>query len=473
MPTARWDSAAAAHLLSRAAFGGTADEIEKLRGLGLYRAVDALLDAPRDNVAAPELAKPRDLKALRMEARAAKQDGDRSKAKQMRKEERDEMLDLRAWWLQRMATTSAPLLEKMTLFWHGHFATSFEKVKDGYWMWLQNETLRTHALGAFAQLTKAMLRDPAMMRYLDLQQSRPEHPNENWARELMELFTIGIGNYTEQDVKEGARAFTGYRLDLTTQQSRFVFRQHDGGTKKFLGRVGNFGGDDIIDILAQQPACGQFLGKKLCRFFIEDEPAPALVAAVAERLRAHNLELKPVLREIFTAAEFYDPRVQRAQIKSPTQFVVQTCKVLRADLPAPLVAQNAMRQMGQMLFQPPNVKGWDGGKSWISTSTLLFRNNFANYLINGDGMLPVRRAAALAEVKRDPIDVSKIVSADIRASKEKLIAHLSQHVLQMAPSAKDTLAFSKFLDARKDDGSDDTIRGLLHLMMSTPVYQLT
>src|SRR5438874_7955364 len=164
----------------------------------------------------------------------------------------------------------------MTLFWHGHFATSAKKVKDGYWMWLQNDTLRHHALGNFVTLTKAISRDPAMMVYLDLAQSRREHPNENWARELMELFTIGIGNYTEHDVREAARAFTGYRLNLTTQEFWFAPNRHDAGLKTFLGRRGNFNGDDIIDILTRQPACAQFIAKKLCRYFVADEPAQSL-----------------------------------------------------------------------------------------------------------------------------------------------------------------------------------------------------
>ena len=205
----------------------------------------------------------------------------------------------------------APLLEKMTLFWHGHFATSVQKARDGYWMWLQNDTLRHHALGNFVALTKAISRDPAMMIYLDLPQSRREHPNENWARELMELFTVGIGNYTEQDVRESARAFTGYRLDLATQRFRFAPNQHDAGAKNFQGRAGNFNGDDIIDILTKQPACAEFIGRKICRYFIEDEPSVQLVNLVAERMRAHNFEMKPLLWEIFCSEEFYSERVMR------------------------------------------------------------------------------------------------------------------------------------------------------------------
>lgn len=489
LPPSQWNERTAAHLLNRAAFGATPEEIAGIRAKGPQLAVQNLVEPAESETspAPPDWAHPRDLRSIRQEARMAKKSGDTTKIRAARQMEGEEILDLRRWWIARMATTNAPLLEKMTLFWHGHFATSMEKVKDGYWMWQQNDTIRRHALGNFTTLTKEMSRDPAMMIYLDLPQNRREHPNENWARELMELFTVGIGNYTEHDVREAARAFTGYRLDLITQRSWFAPNQHDGGPKTFLGRSGNFNGDDIIDILAKQPACAQFIARKLCRFFIEEEPSEQVIAAVADRLRAHNLEMKPVLREIFLSAEFYSERVLRAQIKSPTQFMVQTCKLLQCDLPAPRIAQNAMRQMGQVLFAPPNVKGWDGGKSWISTSTLLFRNNFADYLINGDAILPpqIRRqgadlgfspavgATVVENIRRDPINISKIVSAEARNDGERLIADLSQRLLQTDPAANDKIAFTRFLEARKGDLSDATIRGLLHLMMSTPLYQLT
>src|ERR1700682_5741395 len=340
--------------------------------------------------------------------------------------EGEQILDLRRWWLERMMTGPAPLLEKMTLFWHGHFATSVQKVKDAYWMWLQNDTLRRNAFGNFATLVKKMSRDPAMMIYLDLQQSRKEHPNENWARELMELFTVGIGNYSEADIRESARAFTGYRIDMTTQQFRLAPPPTDARPKTFMGKTGNGSGDDIIDILMKQPACAQFLARKLWRFFAEDQPSAQIVDAVAARIREHNFETRPVLSEILSSREFYSDAAMRNQIKSPVQYLIQTTKLLSTELPAAPVAQNAMRQMGQILFAPPNVKGWDGGKAWGSTSTLLFRYNFANYLINGDAMRPpaesakqksadlgFRRGPAFANVPpRDPIDVSKVSPAE-------------------------------------------------------------
>src|ERR1700682_1593827 len=311
----KWNEQTAGHLLNRAAFGGTPGEIEATRKKGLSAAVRDLVHFKDEaaNVPAPSWAHPRNVRAARMEIKAAREQGGnfKEKVRGIRMMEGEEILDLRHWWLERMMTGPAPLLEKMTLFWHGHFATSVQKVKDAYWMWLQNDTLRHHALGNFAVLTKKMSRDPAMMIYLDLQQSRQEHPNENWARELMELFTVGIGNYTEKDIRESARAFTGYRIDMTTQQFRLAPRQTDAGPKTFMGKTGNWSGDDIIDILMKQPACAQFLARKLWRVFAEEQPSAQIVDSVAARIREHNFETRPVLSEILSSKEFFSEAAMR------------------------------------------------------------------------------------------------------------------------------------------------------------------
>lgn len=490
LPESKWNEATAAHLLNRAGFGATPIEIERARQKGLTATVHDLVEVKADaaNVPAPAWAHPRNIRAQRMEIKAAKASGEnfRSKIREVRMMEGDEMIDLRRWWLDRMLNGPAPLLEKMTLFWHGHFATSIQKVRDAYWMWLQNDTLRRNALGNFAALVKKISRDPAMMIYLDLQQSRREHPNENWARELMELFTVGIGNYNEQDIRESARAFTGYRIDFTTQQFRFAPFQQDHGPKKFMGRTGNLNGDDIIETLISKPACAQFIGRKLWRFFAEDGPPAAIVDSVAATIRQHNFEMRPVLREILGSSEFYSERAMGSQIKSPVQYIIQTSKMLNAPAPPPLAAQNAMRQMGQILFAPPNVKGWDGGKQWISTSTLLFRYNFANYLINGDAILPANvrqprqgadvgfgRAAQYAEqIKRDPIDVAKLIPADLRTKPRDVVDLLSRRFFQTRPGQKEMDAFVQLLESRGPDITDANLREVIHLMMSTPQFQL-
>lgn len=472
LPANQWNYETAAHLLNRAGFGGTPNEIEQVHAQGLEGSVHALLASPAEAID-PSVPwnLPVDLRKKRQELRALKDDKNqfREKRKEMRREQRGELRDLRYWWLERMQTTRAPLVEKMTLFWHGHFATSAQKVKETYFMWRQNETFRHHALGNFTTLLKAVSRDPAMMIYLDLQQSKKEHPNENWAREAMELFTLGIGNYTEKDVRESARAFTGYRIDRVRHEFRFAEREHDETTKTFLGRTGDFSGDDILDIIVRQPACAQFIGRKLWRFFVEDEPSAPAVDAVAESLRRNHFELRPVLREMFLSADFYSDRVRRAQIKSPVQFLVQSCRLLETTLPPSRATEGAMLAMGQVLMAPPNVKGWDGGKAWVSTSTLLFRYNFANYLLAGTAQNP----NAPAPLQRDPIDLAKIIPAELRGKPSELIATLSRRLYQAPSSEKEIATLRAYLRAQSSPTSDATMFHLLHLMMSTPQFQLT
>jgi hypothetical protein len=491
LPASKWNEAAAAHLLNRASFGGTPAEITAVHKKGLSAAVRDLVNFRSDAFTPPppEWAHPRNLRAMRMRTLGSPGDPEqkRVKMRELQMMEGEEIVALRQWWLERMLNSAAPLLEKMTLFWHGHFATSVQKVKDAYFMWRQNDTLRRNALGSFATLVKEMSRDPAMMIYLDLQQSRKEHPNENWARELMELFTVGIGNYSEQDIRESARAFTGYRVDMTIQQFRFAPGQQDHAPKTFMGRSGALTGDDIIDTLVNKPACAQFIGRKIWRYFVDDDPPANIVNLVADRFRAHNFEIRPLLGEIFGSEEFYSERAMAGQIKSPAQFVVQTSKLLEAPLPSAVVAQNAMRQMGQILFAPPNVKGWDGGKAWITTSTLMFRFNFANYLINGDSMVPAGAARGPFKgagpgfrgpvqrtelAHRDPIDISRIVPADLRERPEQLVDHLSNRFFQSRAGETDRDTFLRYLGPGQPGVTDQTLRELVHLMMSTPQFQL-
>jgi len=475
LPAQKWSFETAAHLLNRAAFGGTPEEIEAVQNDGLDAAVHRALypaDQPTDDNddfhawTIPDNIRDRRLNLGKLEANPTE------KLKLIREsqmEQRDETAELRFWWLSRMKETKAPLVEKMTLFWHGHFATSAAKVQNAYWMWGQNETFRRNALGNFERLLKEISRDPAMMIFLDLAQNQKKHPNENWAREVMELFTLGIGHYSEQDIRESARAFTGYRVDLTNQQFRYAPGQHDPGRKRFMGHSGNFSGDDILGIILQQPACPELIGYKLWRFFVEDEPPPDMVSAMADALRKSDFELRPVLREMFSSAEFYSARVIRSQIKSPIQFLIQTCKLIETDLPWQQITQTALQLMGQLPFAPPSVKGWDGGKSWISTSTLLFRYNFTNYLLRGTA----NRPSAPATLRRAPIDLSKIIPSELRDRPTELVANLARRLFQAEPSAKQTEIFLAYLKTQAPDHGDETIRSLLHLMMSTPQYQLT
>lgn len=281
----------------------------------------------------------------------------------------------------------------MALFWHGHFATSSQKVQSSYHTYQLNDIFRRHATGNFKEITIAVGQSPSMLRYLDNARSTKQHPNENWARELMELFTMGVGTYSEADIKNSARAFTGWTADYQA----FVYRKniHDNGTKHFLGREGDFDGWDIIDIIFEQPVTATFICRKLWTYFAYEDPEPEVVEALAQTLRENNYELKPVLRRMFSCQAFYSERAMGSQIKSPTQFVVQLVHDLKLeDPPYPLMAR-ATAQLGQDLFYPPNVKGWDGNRAWINANSLLIRYN-----------LPVaiaaREGGGAAETMNDP-----------------------------------------------------------------------
>lgn len=471
LPAVQWDRAKAAHLLNRAAFGGPPEQIDALAAGGMAAALAALVDGPATPVPAPapDWAQPRDLVAQRQELSAAMAaaPGDPEAARaqlrrglgaQERREQTDYLVDLGGWWVNRMRDAQDPLEEKMTLFWHGHFATSAQKVKDAYLMWRQNQTFREHARGNFGVLTKAMSRDPAMIHWLDLRESRAQHANENFSRELMELFTLGEGHYTERDVTEGARAFTGYRIDPRDQSFRFASRDHDFGPKQFLGRAGNFHGDQIIDLLLEQPACARFIARKLWTFFASERADPALLDALAATLRASKYELRPVLRQLFASQEFYAAPAMGTQLKSPVQFVVGTARLLGTDLLPGRVTLGALKQLGQTPFAPPSVKGWDGGKAWISTSTLLFRYNLAGAFLKGGAARPV--------------DLAALAPGDLRADPSALVRHLGIRLFQEAPSPRDEPAFVDYLKASGPRIDDQAVKGVLHLMMSTPRFQL-
>jgi uncharacterized protein (DUF1800 family) len=286
-----------------------------------------------------------------------------------------------SWWLRRMVHGPYPLQEKLTLFWHGHFVTSDKDERSASLMWQQNELLRRNAAGNFRTFVRAISRDPAMLDYLNNSQNRKAHPNENYARELMELFTLGIGNYTEQDVKQGARAFTGWAHD----GDDFVFRKfdHDTGQKLFLGHYGNFDGDDIIDIILSQMVCARFIGTKLFRFFAYEEVDDGLADAIGDEFRQGNYELRPLIKKILTSKAFYSSAAIGSQIKSPVQLVMGTIRQFNLPMPPIKLVLYGLSQMGQVPFSPPNVRGWPGGRMWINTSTLFVRYNSGTLLLSG------------------------------------------------------------------------------------------
>jgi uncharacterized protein (DUF1800 family) len=384
LPPDYWSAEAAAHLALRAGFGQTPDESKKWSEQGMEAMLNHLIQTPADNVAPPEWAYPtRDedlLQRIRNPATTPEEKAQLQRDLNIRKG--DHMADLINWWTLRMSRSPAPFVEKMTLFWHGHFATSADKV-SAYRMWLQNETMRRYALSNFGTLVKAMSCDPAMLNWLDLGSSQKEHPNENFARELMELFTLGEGHYSEDDVKAAARSFTGYRVVGPAEQFRFVAAQFDPSDKTFLGKTGAWNGDQVVDLILSQPQCAKFIAAKIWRFFVYDDPAPSLVDALGDQLLRRKYELKPFMKVVLSSQEFFSSQARNSIIKSPVQFLVQGQRTLGLPLPGGPSLVFLYRQLGQIPFYPPNVKGWDGGKSWINTATLTYRYELAKELVYG------------------------------------------------------------------------------------------
>ncbi len=291
--------------------------------------------------------------------------------------------NLSAWWLYRMLYAPDQLLEKTTLFWHGHFATNAAKVNDVQLMLAQNDLLRRHARGNFNELVPAISRDPAMLIYLDSATNRKTRPNENYARELMELFCLGPGNYTEADIKQIARCFTGW--EVNRGQFRFDEYQHDDGAKSFLGRSGDFDGDDAVRVVLEQPAAPRFVAAKLIRYFICDEPQPpaTLVEPLANQLRHQDFNIASVLSTILGSQLFFSEHALGRKIRSPVELGVGLLRSLEGITNVYRLAEE-LSQLGQALFYPPNVKGWDGGRTWINSSTLLARANLVRRLVHDE-----------------------------------------------------------------------------------------
>jgi uncharacterized protein (DUF1800 family) len=296
---------------------------------------------------------------------------------------RNAPLELRGWWLYCMLHSGHPLREKLTLFWHNHFATSIGKVRRTTLMFAQNRALREHALGKFEPFLQAMSKDPALLLWLDSNSNVKGAPNENYARELMELFALGVGNYTERDVKEAARSFTGWHTD----DDGFVFnaKAHDSGAKTVLGQSGNWKGDDVVRIVLKQPAAARFLVRKLYAYLIseaQDPPAP-LLEPLAERFRRSSYDVSDLVRTMLSSRHFFSAHAYRQRIKGPVEYVLGAVRATVEGTFSQQVLVQRLAAMGQELFAPPNVKGWRGGPAWLNTATVLARQNFAQALAMG------------------------------------------------------------------------------------------
>jgi uncharacterized protein (DUF1800 family) len=440
-----WDLRKVAHLHRRAGFGATWDELHRDLEQGPAASVDRLLDPPDSSADEPEI-----LDTLRKGAVGS-----------------GNLQRLKAYWLYRMRFGADPLREKLTLFWHGHFATSIKKVESLWALEQQVETLREHALGSLGSLLTAIVSDPAMLIWLDGGTSKKERPNENFAREFLELFTLGPGHYTEADIREAARAFTGWVPELSQSAAaephprfRYDPAHHDDGPKTFLGQAGAWKAPDIVRITLERPEAAEFLARKLYRFLINesDVPGPELVAPLAQELRSSGYSMKHVLGVILRSRHFFSRAAFGRRVKSPVESslgLVRVLEVPRSDLNLLALAAACDRQ-GQALFAPPSVEGWQGGTHWINSTTLLERLNWASDVVWGNADQGVQAYDPLAWARARSVAPAKTAAA--------LVELLIQSGLD--PEAKALIL------AAGSDGAPDGLRKALQRLLHCPEFQL-
>jgi uncharacterized protein (DUF1800 family) len=550
---ADWDYDKAAHLIERAGFGATPEEIDRLAALTPAQAVSQLVNYESiENSALSGFDEsgiwdrgmdpfpPSRAEAVRLARERGEGLGEKMlpPGSQRRLQpivdkffyglyaNQIETQRLGLWWANRMLATRRPLEEKLTLFWHGHFATGENKVRDYRMMLQQNVMLRAHASGRLQDLLIGILKDPAMLVYLDNGENVKSHPNENFGRELLELFSMGVDNYTEHDVREAARAFTGWTNDVLNY--KFDAEQHDFGEKTFLGQQGAFNGDDIIRIILEQPVTGEFVAGKLYRYFVREDISPSVKAQLGREFKQSGYQIKPLMTRILLSKDFYSPLSYATQIKSPAHLVVSTYRKMGLrELPTIPDFGRMTGGLGQSLFDPPNVAGWAGGRTWITPATLLQRGNMFRDVLFPDvkNFRPPDRAMSATDqrvgerlamgmniteatregdaesnkmvdrdedyntryggwagyqlafkrtklIPRQPmsIDLMAMVQAAKADTTEKVVDHFLHRFMRVALADKDRQVLVDFLKGKRmDEGS---LRELLYLVLSTPEYQI-
>ena len=457
-PENPWDLKKAGHFYRRAAFGASLEELQTAVGAGPERTITALLQGRADGDA--------DTLWTTMSRSLA---------------EANNGAQLSALWLYRMLYSPHPLREKLTLFWHNHFATSNLKVQNAGYMLGQYELLRRHAQGSFRTLLTEMSRDPAMLIWLDTIQSQRNQPNENYARELLELFSLGIRNarrpgqrnYNEDDIRQAARAFTGWRIE--NGQAVFRARDHDAGEKTVLGQRGAWRADDIVRICLEQESTPYFLTRKLFRFLISDaiEPTPALLEPLAEEFRRSDYDFGALVERMLRSNLFFSAAAYRSKVKAPVDFVLGIVRGLETGQGGVGTVElaKALEGLGQRLFYPPSVAGWDGGRAWLNGQTFLLRQNLALALTStadtrfGRRLDPaplMRRQTRGAQEQQVDFLLRVFLQGDVpTASRDRLLQYAAQAERQ---------AYPVFWTA--DDAANQRARTLCHLVLCLPEFQL-
>lgn len=468
----------ARHLLARTGFQPTPEEVAVFERLDYADGVDRILGTMRSSAQTPlpawigmspaeffELN--REQRRQRQEAIAARQQGDTARVLKIASLVREQGSEAKAWWYREMLATPSPFTERMVLFWHNHFTSSVQKVKYVPAMLRQNALFRSEAAGNFGRLLRQVARDPAMLLYLDGATSRRGQPNENFARELLELFTIGEGQYGERDIKEAARAFTGWSIDRQTGAYRVYAVRHDAGDKLFMGRSGKLDGDDIVAAVLAHPRTAERLVEKLWREFVSPQPDAAEVKRLAALLRDADYEMKPLLRALLLSPAFRDPANRGTLFKSPVEMTVGTLRLLRIPVEDTQRLVRAGRLLGQDILDPPNVKGWSGGEAWISSYTLMLREQGLQRIIQATQVAGDRRDMRTM-VDKEQLEETPVEGRSLRNMPMALRLPPGFANLERTRLEKIVLALPPI-----NPVADDAAPGAaLAQMMLDPVYQL-
>lgn len=485
------------HLLWRAGFGPA---VEQLNDLSKYTPKQFFTALKKASSKKPEYIDVADdylkglVQGLEEVGRQQKKELDSDQRKLVQQKNREGVRNLNMYWMHEMVNSSSQLREKMAFFWHGHFACRNLNV---FYQQGLLDTIRTNALGNFGVMLKEISKSAAMLNFLNNQQNKKDHPNENFAREVMELFTLGRGNYTEHDVKEAARAFTGWSSNV---KGEYVFRrfQHDFGSKTVLGKTGNFDGGEVLDILLDQKVTAKYITRKIYKFFVNEQIDDTKVEWLADRFHKNDYEIAPLLEDIFTSDWFYEEKNLGALIKSPVELLVGIQRTLPMKLENDEALMLLQRILGQLLFYPPNVAGWPGGKTWIDSSSLMMRmripkliNDIDEMNVNAkdddDTMMGMKDGGGQTKGNKKVGDKKtggyagmgrQMINADVdwkplyknyeSVPREKLADEVSKNLLQV----KSGVSMDLIKQYSDQTGRENFIRTATLQIMSTPEYQL-
>jgi uncharacterized protein (DUF1800 family) len=472
------------HLLWRSAFGPMIENARELDNLTQKQLWELLVKTSSAEPVKIEVAQnlvDGFMKGVKDVIEMQKKELDPAQKKKIREQSREDLKNLNIRWLDEMINSEAQLREKVALFWHGHFAC---RVINSYFQQQLLDVIRVNALGNFKDLLRGVSKSAAMLQFLNNQQNKKQHPNENFAREVMELFTMGRGNYTENDIKEAARAFTGWGFNISGE---FVFRknQHDTGNKTVLGKSGNFNGDDVIDILLEQKQTALYITKKVYKFFVNENVDAQKIEWLGNRFYQSGYNIKSLLEDIFTSDWFYAEKNIGNKIKSPIELLAGIRRFLPMEMNNDQAQLLFQRTLGQVLFYPPNVAGWPGGKTWIDSSTLMLRlripqiltaNEVLNIRPKDDddvmmGQMMEAKMNKIREVTKGGVGVvdwglvNKVYSS---TSRENLLNKISDTLLQ-TKSKVSTSVLSKHIN---NESRENYIKSAIVNIMSTPEYQL-